>query len=140
MYGGCLPMLIQMPLFFAYFRVLQRGRAAPGALVLAHRSLRARPAAHSAHPHHHQHVPHAVHHALAGHGPRPARMMAFMMPVIFGFILWHYASGLALYWGTGNLINLAIQLGINQSRWARRCTPSPPAGAPPRRRRSLQIR
>jgi YidC/Oxa1 family membrane protein insertase len=29
--------------------------------------------------------------------------------------LWHYASGLALYWGTGNIINLAIQLGINQS-------------------------
>ena len=23
MYGGCLPMLVQMPLFFAYFRVLQ---------------------------------------------------------------------------------------------------------------------
>ena len=23
MYGGCLPMLLQMPLFFAYFRVLQ---------------------------------------------------------------------------------------------------------------------
>ena len=42
-------------------------------------------------------------------------MMAFMMPVIFGFMLWHYASGLALYWGTGNMINLAIQLGINQS-------------------------
>ena len=30
-------------------------------------------------------------------------------------MLWHYASGLALYWGTGNLINLAMQLGINQS-------------------------
>jgi len=39
-----------------------------------------------------------------------------MMPVMFGFMLWHYASGLALYWGTGNIINLAIQLGINQSR------------------------
>jgi YidC/Oxa1 family membrane protein insertase len=38
-----------------------------------------------------------------------------MMPVMFGFMLWHYASGLALYWGTGNIINLAIQLGINQS-------------------------
>jgi YidC/Oxa1 family membrane protein insertase len=32
-----------------------------------------------------------------------------------GTFLWHYASGLALYWGTGNLINLAIQIGINQS-------------------------
>jgi YidC/Oxa1 family membrane protein insertase len=30
-------------------------------------------------------------------------------------MLWSYASGLALYWGTGNIINLAIQLGINQT-------------------------
>jgi YidC/Oxa1 family membrane protein insertase len=41
--------------------------------------------------------------------------MAFMMPVFFGFMLLHYASGLALYWGTGNIIMLAIQLAINQS-------------------------
>ena len=47
--------------------------------------------------------------------PAQRRMMAFMMPVIFGFMLWHYASGLALYWGTSNLINLAMQIGINQS-------------------------
>jgi YidC/Oxa1 family membrane protein insertase len=30
-------------------------------------------------------------------------------------MLLHFASGLALYWGTGNVINLVIQLGINQS-------------------------
>ncbi len=42
-------------------------------------------------------------------------MMAFMMPLFFGFMLLHYASGLALYWGTSNVINLAMQLGINQS-------------------------
>jgi YidC/Oxa1 family membrane protein insertase len=43
-------------------------------------------------------------------------MMAIMMPVIFGFSMSHFASGLALYWCTGNLINLAIQLGINKSK------------------------
>jgi YidC/Oxa1 family membrane protein insertase len=37
------------------------------------------------------------------------------MPVMMGFFLLHYASGLALYWGTSNIINLALQLGINQS-------------------------
>jgi YidC/Oxa1 family membrane protein insertase len=31
-------------------------------------------------------------------------------------MLWQYASGLALYWGTSNLINLGIQLSINQSK------------------------
>jgi YidC/Oxa1 family membrane protein insertase len=50
-----------------------------------------------------------------GMDPAQRKMMAFMMPIIFGFMLWHFASGLALYWGTGNVINLAIQLGINQS-------------------------
>jgi YidC/Oxa1 family membrane protein insertase len=47
--------------------------------------------------------------------PAQRRMMAFMMPIFFGFMLWHYASGLALYWGTSNIINLAIQVSINQS-------------------------
>ena len=42
-------------------------------------------------------------------------MMAFIMPVFFGFMLLHYASGLALYWGTSNVINLALQLAINKS-------------------------
>ena len=36
--------------------------------------------------------------------------------MIFGFSMWHYASGLALYWGTGNLINLGIKLTINKSK------------------------
>jgi YidC/Oxa1 family membrane protein insertase len=48
--------------------------------------------------------------------PAQRRMMAIMMPVIFGFSMWHFASGLALYWGTGNLINLGIQLTINKSK------------------------
>ena len=37
------------------------------------------------------------------------------MPVIFGFMLWQYASGLALYWGTGNVIMLAMQMYVNHS-------------------------
>ena len=48
-----------------------------------------------------------------GMDPEQRKMMAIMMPVIFGFSMLHFASGLALYWGTGNIINLAIQLGIN---------------------------
>jgi membrane protein insertase Oxa1/YidC/SpoIIIJ len=34
---------------------------------------------------------------------------------MMGFFLLHAASGLALYWGTSNVINLALQLGINQT-------------------------
>jgi membrane protein insertase Oxa1/YidC/SpoIIIJ len=43
-------------------------------------------------------------------------MMAIVSPVFMGFILWHYASGLALYWGTSNLVNIVMQLGVNQSK------------------------
>ena len=72
MYGGCLPMLLQMLLLRLLPRAAERGGAAPGPLALAARSLAARPDAHSAHLHHRHHVPDPVHHALAGHGSLPA--------------------------------------------------------------------
>jgi YidC/Oxa1 family membrane protein insertase len=116
MYGSCLPLLIQMPLFFAYFRVLQNTvelRQANWGWL------------------HDLSAPDPLHVLPAliiitmfvtqfitpspGMDPNQRRMMAIMMPVIFGFTLWHYASGLALYWCTGNIINLIIQLSINQS-------------------------
>jgi len=34
-------------------------------------------------------------------------------------MMWQLPSGLSLYWGTGNLINLAMQLAINQSKMGR---------------------
>jgi YidC/Oxa1 family membrane protein insertase len=43
-------------------------------------------------------------------------MFAILMPAVMGFSLWHYASGLSLYWVTGNIINLLIQLAINRSK------------------------
>ena len=51
-----------------------------------------------------------------GMDPNQRKMMAIMMPAIFGFTMLHFASGLALYWGTGNVINMAMQYFINQSK------------------------
>ena len=117
MYGSCLPMLIQMPLFFAYFRVLQNTVELRQAHWYWLSDLS------SPDPMHILPILIIISMFLTqyitpspGMDPAQRRMMAFMMPVMFGFMLWHYASGLALYWGTGNIINLAIQLGINQSR------------------------
>ncbi len=116
MYGGCLPMLIQMPLFFAYFRVLQNTVELRQAHWFWLTDLSAPDPLHI--------LPILIILTMfltqfitpsPGMDPAQRRMMAIMMPIIFGFTLWHYASGLALYWGTGNLINLAIQLSINQS-------------------------
>ncbi len=116
MYGGCLPMLIQMPLFFAYFRVLQNTVELRQAHWFWLHDLAAPDPLHI--------LPILIILSMfltqfitpsPGMDPNQRRMMAIMMPVIFGFTLWHYASGLALYWGTGNIINLGIQLAINQS-------------------------
>jgi YidC/Oxa1 family membrane protein insertase len=120
MYGSCLPMLVQMPLFFAYYRVLGNAielRQAhwfwlqdlsmpdplyilPILIILSMFLV--------------QYIT-----PSPGMDPAQRRMMAFMMPVIFGFSMLHFASGLALYWGTGNVINLALQVGINQSHWGK---------------------
>lgn len=116
MYGGCLPLIIQMPLFFAYYRVLLNAVELRQAHWFWLTDLSSPDPLHI--------LPILIIASMflvqfltpsPGMDPAQRRMMAIMMPVIFGFSMWHFASGLALYWGTGNLINLAIQLSINQS-------------------------
>jgi YidC/Oxa1 family membrane protein insertase len=116
MYGGCLPLLLQMPLFFAYFRVLQNAVELRQAHWFWLTDLSAPDPLHI--------LPILIIVTMfltqyitpsPGMDASQRRMMAIMMPVFFGFMLWHYASGLALYWGTSNVINLAMQIGINQS-------------------------
>ena len=47
------------------------------------------------------------------------KMMAFTMPLFSGFITWHYAAGLALYWSCSNMIGIAIQMGMNRTKLGR---------------------
>ncbi|HEY1647214.1 MAG TPA: membrane protein insertase YidC [Terracidiphilus sp.] len=116
MYGGCLPMLLQMPLFFAYYRVLQN------AVELRQAHWLWLPDLSQPDPTHVLPLLIIVTMFLTqfitpspGMDPAQRRMMAIMMPLVFGFMLWHYASGLALYWGTSNIIYLVMQIAINQS-------------------------
>jgi YidC/Oxa1 family membrane protein insertase len=116
MYGSCLPMLIQMPLLYAIYRVLANAVELRQAHWFWLHDLS------SADP---LYILPAI--IVVGMlvvqliSPAPGmdhnqrRMMAIMMPAIFGFTMIHFASGLALYWGTGNVINLVMQLAINQS-------------------------
>jgi YidC/Oxa1 family membrane protein insertase len=116
MYGSCLPILVQMPLFFAYYRVLAN------VIELRQATWGWLPNLAVADPYHI--LPVIIIASMffvqfltpaPGMDPAQRRMMAFMMPAIFGFSMWNFASGLALYWSTGNLLNLGIQLAINQS-------------------------
>ena len=120
MYGSCLPMLLQMPLFFAYFRVLQNTVELRQAHWAWLHDLSAPDPLHI--------LPIIIIVTMfltqyitpsPGMDPNQRRMMAIMMPAIFGFTLWQYASGLALYWGTGNIIMLSMQISINRSHFGK---------------------
>jgi YidC/Oxa1 family membrane protein insertase len=117
MYGGCLPLLLQMPLFFAYYKVL--------ANVIELRQAHWYWLTDLSSPDPWHILPAIIIVSMfliqfitpsPGMDPAQRRMMAVLMPVIFGFSMLHFASGLALYWGTGNVINLGLQIAINQSK------------------------
>ena len=117
MYGSCLPLLFQMPLFFAYYKVLLNAVELRQAHWFWLTDLSSPDPLHI--------LPVIIIVSMfviqymtpsPGMDPAQRRMMAFMLPAVFGFSMWHFASGLALYWGTGNVLNLALQYGINQSK------------------------
>ena len=120
MYGSCLPMLVQLPLFYGYYRVLAN------VIELRQAHWGWLPNLAIADPWHILPIVIIVSMFLVqfitpspGMDPAQRRMMAFMIPAIFGFSMWNFASGLALYWTTGNLLNLGLQLGINRSSMGR---------------------
>jgi len=117
MVGGCLPLLIQMPLFFAYYRVLANVIELRQAQWFWLHDLSVADPWHI--------LPILIIASMflvqfitpsPGMDPAQRKMMAIMMPAIFGYSMWRFASGLALYWSTGNLINLGLQLAINKSK------------------------
>jgi YidC/Oxa1 family membrane protein insertase len=116
MYGSCLPLLVQMPLFLAYYRVLAN------VIELRQASWGWLPNLAISDPLHVLPVIIIISMFLVqyitpspGMDPAQRRMMAFMMPAVMGFTMWNFSSGLALYWTTGNLLNLGLQVAINQS-------------------------
>jgi len=124
--GGCLPMLVQLPILYAFYRVLSvtielRGahwlwvadlsqpeqlaiRLLPIILIVTQFIVQ-------------KMTPNP------GMDPSQARMMMFM-PLMFGFLFYNASSGLVLYWLTGNLTGIAQQWLIN------RTMPAPPPPAP----------
>lgn len=109
--GGCLPIFIQMPIFFALYWVLVESvelRQAPW-LGWIH-NLTARdpyfvlPLFNIAI----MWVTQKLTPAPAGMDPMSARMMQFM-PIVFGLMTAFVPSGLALYWVVNGALNLLIQ-------------------------------
>jgi YidC/Oxa1 family membrane protein insertase len=120
MYGSCLPMLPQLPLFYGFFRVLYN------AVELRQAHWFWLPDLSQPDPIHILPLLIIVTMFLTQYiTPSPGmdtmqkNMMAFIMPIFMGSFLWHYASGLALYWATQNVLNLALQVFINQSSYGK---------------------
>ncbi len=115
MFGGCLLQLIPMPLLYAMYRML----ANAGELRYAHWLWIFDLAAPD--PLHVLPVVIVISGFLAQWSMPQAsmdatqrRMMLFVMPVFMGVMLWRFAAGLSLYWTTGNLVSLGVQLIFNQ--------------------------
>ncbi len=127
--GGCLPMLLQLPFFYAFYRVLNI------AIELRHAGWLWVPDLSTA-----EALPiHLLPIILiatqffsqkltpaAGVDPNQQKMMMFM-PLMMGFFFYYASAGLVLYWLTSNLVGIAQQLIINKFM-----PPPAPALPPPK--------
>jgi YidC/Oxa1 family membrane protein insertase len=120
--GGCLPMLIQLPLIYAFYKVLAVTIEMRGAHWLWISDL-SQPEALPIHI-----LPIIMIGSQfimqkmtpnPGMDPSQAKMMMFM-PLMFGFLFYNFSSGLVLYWLTSNLVGIAQQWAVN------RMMPAPP--------------
>ncbi len=118
--GGCLPLLIQMPFLFAYYRMLGV------AIDLRHATWLWVPDLSAPDPR--WVLPIAIVVTMffmqrmtpqAGMDPAQQKMMNFMMPAMLGYISFNLASGLCLYWAMGQLIGIVQQWALNQSSLGR---------------------
>ncbi len=128
--GGCLPLLLQMPFFIAFFKVLSvaielRGapwlwvtdlsqpeasfiRLLPVGMLITQVILQ-------------KMTP------VASPDPSQQRLMMVMMPVMLTVLFYSASSGLVLYWLTGNVVGIIQQYFFNKAA----AKPSPaPAPAP----------
>jgi len=111
--GGCLPMLPQMPVFFALFALLRNSFALRGApFILWIQDLS-------------QYDPYYVlpilmavtmfiQQKITVRDPKQ-KMMVYFMPIFFLFIFRNMPSGLVLYWFTFNIFSLAQTLWTERS-------------------------
>jgi YidC/Oxa1 family membrane protein insertase len=116
--GGCIPMLIQLPFLWAFYKVLSvtiEMRNAPWLWVSdlsqpEHYAIRVLPIVMIAS----SFLMQKMTPMSAGVDPAQQKMMQFM-PLMYGFMFWPASSGLVLYWLTSNLVGIAQQLFFNKT-------------------------
>jgi YidC/Oxa1 family membrane protein insertase len=118
--GGCLPLLIQMPFLFAYYRMLNVAMDLRHAPWLWIHDLSAPDPWHI--------LPVAIIVTMlvmqrmtpqAGMDPAQQKMMNIMMPGMLGLMSWNLPAGLGLYWSAGQLIGIVQQSVMNRTSLGR---------------------
>ncbi len=118
--GGCVPMLLQIPFFFAFYKVFTVSVEMRGASWLwvsdlsqaEHLAIHILPVVMIASQFFMQKMT-----PQPNQDPNQARMMMFM-PLIFGFMFYNFPSGLVLYYLTSNLVSMGQQLFFNHTEAA----------------------
>jgi YidC/Oxa1 family membrane protein insertase len=116
--GGCMPMALQMPFLFAFYKVFNIAIEMRGANWLWVTDL-SRP---ESLPIHilpilmiaTQFVMQQMTPTNTGGDPAQQKVMKFM-PLMFGFMFYSASAGLVLYWLTGNVVNIAQQWFFNRT-------------------------
>jgi YidC/Oxa1 family membrane protein insertase len=119
--GGCVPMLIQLPFFFAFYKVFTVSVEMRGSSWLWVHDL-SQPEAFAI-----RFLPiimiasqffmQKMTPQAAGVDPNQQKMMMFM-PLMFGFFFWNLPSGLVLYYLTSNLVGIGLQWFFNKTAMA----------------------
>jgi YidC/Oxa1 family membrane protein insertase len=116
--GGCLPMILQMPILFAFFRLLPISinfRHEPWMLWLTDLSIKdpfyVLPILMGA-------TQILVTHMSPTTGDSSQKKMMYIMPVVMVFLFMNYSAGLNLYWFVSNLLQVVQQYFINRLTFA----------------------
>jgi len=118
--GGCVPMLLQLPFFFAFYQVFTKSvemRGAPWLWVSdlsqpEHLAIKILPILMIASQFVMQKMT-----PTAGADPSQQKMMMFM-PLVFGYMFYWFPSGLVLYYLTSNLVSMGQQWFFNHTETA----------------------
>ncbi|MFA4990045.1 MAG: membrane protein insertase YidC [Candidatus Omnitrophota bacterium] len=132
-FGGCLPLILQMPIFFALYNALMRSAALKGAKFLWIQDLSAPdklftlpvalplignefnilPIIMAIGMFFQQKISSA---AASGASAEQQKIMLIVMPVMFGFIFYRMPSGLVLYWLVNSMLMLGFQLQMQRAK------------------------
>src|SRR5579872_1513981 len=118
--GGCVPMLLQIPFFIAFYKVFMVSVEMRGASWLwvgdlsqpEHLPIRILPVVMVASQFFMQKMT-----PQPNQDPSQQKMMMFM-PLVFGFMFYNFPSGLVLYYLTSNLVNMGQQWFFNHTEAA----------------------